>query len=197
MTQLPVPVYVVAALGMILPLSVGVIRSRLGDSSAKVDAIDLPQHARLIVFVCDNSTSRSAMASQMCTALLARLRILRPPHLADSIYAVSRGISAIDGKEMDPLAITAIQWLGFVPAPHAASQLTRTIMDRAYLVFCMTDAQVMQVQRCFPSSPEKVLRLHKEIDIPNPVGMGRIDFEYVAALLHKAIHDRIKLITTA
>ena len=102
----------------------------------------------------------------------------------------------VEGQEMAPLAMDALRNLDYSPIKHSASNLTLETIDRAHLVFCMTDAQVAQVKEHFPSSSAKALRLHHEIDIPNPAGKGLLDFEYVADLLCKALDRRMGLIAS-
>ncbi|MCU1251656.1 MAG: Low molecular weight phosphotyrosine protein phosphatase [Edaphobacter sp.] len=150
--------------------------------------------ARLVIFVCNSNTSRSPMAAQICSSLLARMATAIPNNPAPSTTILSRGISAVDGETMGPLAANALCGVAVVPRAHSASNLSDDLMGRADLVLCMTDAQVSQVKQAFPASVAMVFRLHPEFDIPNPAGKGQSEFETVAAMLASAISSRMNFI---
>jgi protein-tyrosine-phosphatase len=165
--------------------------------SAMSGAASLPMTSslglRLIVFVCNSNTSRSPMAAQICKAVLAKMRGTLPD---GSVDVLSRGISAIDGETMGPLAANALAKLGIVPKIHRASNLSLDIAEKADLILCMTDAQVRQVIEVFPSCLAKVFRLHPDIDVPNPAGLDQEAFESVARLISKGIGNRMEQIIT-
>ena len=146
--------------------------------------------SRLIVFVCNSNTSRSPMAAQICSSMLKGVQ----SSTLGPVTVLSRGISAVEGENMGPFALNALQQLNIAPRAHYSSNLNHDIVGKADLILCMTEAQVKQVVEAFPSSFGKISRLHPEIDIPNPAGLDQSAFEGVADLIAKSIGYRIKQI---
>ena len=134
------------------------------------DAI-LPGLARrVLLFVCHGNTSRSPIAQAICCAEIATRLGLEPEALAAAHIDVhSAGVAAEPGKPMKSSAKEALAQLG-IPAPeHAAQPLTPALVQRANVIFCMTEAQRRAVIETVPSARSKTRLLDPEADLEEPV----------------------------
>ena len=148
----------------------------------------LPLPTRLVVFVCNSNTSRSPMAERICASLLERIR------LQSQVKVISRGITAREGEPLAALAGETLRRTRVPNKPHAAINLDAPTVDKANLIFCMSDDQVAAVRNKFPQAAGKLARLDPERDIPNPAGQDAAFFSAVAAQLTAALDARLNRI---
>ncbi len=182
-----------ALAGLMGVLAIGIMLMWLWKWAAgpRADAAETLR-TRLIVFVCGSNTSRSPMAAQLCSALLAAQQMR-----SGDITVVSRGIAITSREGMALPAQNALREFGVKPTPHFSSQLTQDTLEKADLVLCMTTAQRDQVVEVFPGSGTKVLRLHPGMDIPNPAGKDDGEYAKVAGLIAQALQCRLQLLQAA
>ena len=124
---------------------------------------------RLFVFVCQGNTIRSPIAQAICNIEIAT-RLGVPLESLDrvGIKAVSAGLTAQPGV---PLAAEAEQALGAIGLPaldHRSRNLTRAMVQRAEVIFCMTEKQRAEVAARFPEAIGKTHCLHPDADVSFP-----------------------------
>lgn len=140
---------------MIRPRACQLVRSSL------LDAVQ-----RLFVFVCHGNTIRSPIAQAICNAeIAARLGVPLQSLDQFGIKAVSAGLTAQPGMAIAAEAQQALEAIG-MPAPeHRSRNLTRAMVEKAEVVFCMTEAQRAEVAARFPEAMAKTHRLHPDADV--------------------------------
>lgn len=126
---------------------------------------------RLFIFVCAGNTARSPIAQAICTAeMAAYLGITHEELDRAGIRVVSAGLRARVGKPMKPEAIAALDAIGVPAHDHAAQQITPEMLDRAAMVFCMTEEQRLSLLELTPHAASKIRCLASEGDLDEPVG---------------------------
>lgn len=124
---------------------------------------------RLFVFVCQGNTIRSPIAQAICnTEIAARLGVPLESLDLFGIKAVSAGLTAQPGT---PLAAEAEQALGALGMPaldHRSRNLTHAMVERAEVIFCMTEKQRTEVTARFPEAMAKTYCLHPDADVSFP-----------------------------
>jgi protein-tyrosine-phosphatase len=106
------------------------------------------------------------------------------------IEMLSAGISARPGAPMTSEAQTALRHLG-VPVPeHATRLLTAEMVDKAEVIYCMTQAHCRAVSDMFPSAASKTKCLDPGGDIEDPIGAGLEKFLSCAKRLQDLVRFR-------
>lgn len=147
---------------------------------------------RLFVFVCHGNTVRSPMAQAICNAeIAARLGV--PPESLDrfGIKAVSAGLTAQPGE---PIAAEAEQALGAIGMPaleHRSRNLTRAMVQRAEVIFCMTEKQRTEITARFPEAIGKTQRLHPDVDVGDLHGKSADAFSDLAGQIQGLIGQKL------
>jgi protein-tyrosine-phosphatase len=142
-----------------------------GLEARKRSALGFDLSERVLVFVCSGNTSRSPMAEALCNAEAARrLAALGAPRTA--IRAISAGISIQPGAETTELARSTLEQLGLPGFEHTATKLTRDMIRKAQVVFCMTEDQREKVIREFPQAAWKTFRVDTAGDLDDPSKLG-------------------------
>lgn len=117
---------------------------------------------RLYLFVCGHNTQRSPMAQAICNAEIVR-RL--GGDITGEVHALSAGL-AIDPSQ--PLAVSAreaLEELGFPVPDHVPEELSCELVERADVIYCMTEEQCREVGQRFPSAKAKVERLDPISDL--------------------------------
>jgi protein-tyrosine phosphatase len=99
-----------------------------------------------------------------------------------SIEVESAGVSALDGYGPSQNAIQAMKKVGLALDGHRSRQLEQPMLDRALVVYCMTEAHRALVELQYDTSKTSVhlmreLMETEERDIPDPFGSNLQAYE--------------------
>ncbi len=122
----------------------------------------MPDKIYRVLFVCTGNTCRSPMAEGAMRMLLQKER----PGKAE---VQSAGISAGNGTPPTLFAIEAAKIWDCNISGQRSQPLTSELIDRADLIFCMTDQHHAEVLRIRPEAQDKTFLL-KNFPDPSPVG---------------------------
>ena len=126
-----------------------------------------------LMFVCTGNTCRSPIAAGLAKQLAAkRLRCRVSELRGRGVEIISAGAFAMDGGRATPEAVRAARRLGADISRHRSRKFTIDLINRADMIFCMTDGHVASVRRMAPSAAADVRRLSKAADIADPIGGG-------------------------
>ena len=147
---------------------------------------------RLFVFVCSGNTSRSPMAQAICNAEIAsRLGVSLESLDRVGIKAMSAGLNARPGEPLAEEAERALATIGIPGVQHRSGNLTRGLVQKAEVIFCMTEEQRLKLTAMFPEAASKVHCLHPLDDIDDPSAKGDPAFLELARVLERLIGDRL------
>ncbi len=141
-----------------------------------------------ILFVCSGNTCRSPMAAAI-TRHFAKSR----PESKPAIQVESAGVGAMDGLPSTPEAGAALKSLGIDPGEHRSQSLTRELVERADVIYCMTASHAAGVRAIAPNSDGKVHLLDPEgQDVLDPIGGSQRVYDEASRLLADLIATRLK-----
>jgi protein-tyrosine phosphatase len=131
----------------------------------------------LLLFVCTANTCRSPMA-----AALLRHALAAEPEPLRSLQVRSAGISALSGYPAAANADQAMRKVGLSLMDHRSAPLTQDLLDRAFAVFCMTEAHRALIEVQFDRAPERLFLMREfvpqgERDLPDPFGQNLAAYE--------------------
>lgn len=157
-------------------------RHSLGRRWGRRSAQPVPE--RLLLFVCGGNTCRSAMAEAFARAELAAAAM-------SGWRALSAGTRAAPEAPIRREAGAALRELGIRAGRHRAQALTRDLVQRADVVFCMTAAQLDKVCAMVPEATSKVVRLDPISDLPDPIGQSVAGYLRCARQIRHLVRQRI------
>lgn len=147
---------------------------------------------RTVLFVCTGNTCRSPMAAGLAKKLLAERLGCKVRDLPRKGYKVlSAGAFGTDGARASPEAVKAAGELGADISRHRSRRLTKELIRRADLVFCMTDSHVETAVRLAPEAKGKLRRLDPQGAVPDPIGGGAALYRRVARQIDKALRNAL------
>ncbi len=147
---------------------------------------------RRFLFVCTGNTCRSPMAAGLARKLLAeRLGCTESDLDGEHVVVESAGIAAADGHPASIEAIRAAEVLGTNIQNHRSQLATTELIQRADVVFCMTEGHVQVVADFVPGAAGKVLRLDPEGDLLDPIGAGLDVYVGTAEQILRALQARL------
>jgi len=125
----------------------------------------------MILFVCAGNTCRSPLAEVIANAR--------------DISAASAGLYALPGKPASMGAMIEAETRGLSLRSHRSKQVSQELLDKADIVYAMSDELAEAMTQAFPESKGKIKAISP--NIPDPYGM---DFMYpiVADNLEEFIH---------
>ena len=120
----------------------------------------------------------------MSEAILKQL--LRDRQLDKKIHVESAGIESPVGRETIEIIKKLCKAYGSDVSQHRSRQLTKTIIEKATIVFCLAKNHEEVIRGAFPEFASKVvllkefdqLRLPKDSSVADPIGMP--EKQYVA-----------------
>src|SRR5271169_2978650 len=88
-----------------------------------------------VLIVCTANICRSPMAEALLRHALAA-----QPEPIRSLAVMSAGIAARSGEPITDNAVTALKRVSIETGRHTARPITQELLDRAQVVFCMTES---------------------------------------------------------
>ncbi len=143
---------------------------------------------KTILFVCTGNTCRSPLAAGLARKTLAQRLGCPPGKLASCGWEVlSAGVWAGEGQRASPEAVEAAAECSVDLAGHRSQKITKELIDKADMVFCMTREHVDAVREMSPASAGRTRRLWSRGDIPDPAGGGPDAYRQTAEKMQQAI----------
>lgn len=136
-----------------------------------------------ILVLCTGNICRSPIAEALLKAALPARQV----H--------SAGIGAMVGWPADPHSVSLCTEAGVTLDAHRARQLTGEMMQAADLVLVMDQGHVDELTRRYPQHRGKVqkwLRWQGNVDVDDPYGMPRREFERIYAEIESGTSDWVK-----
>jgi molybdate transport system ATP-binding protein len=111
---------------------------------------------RLLLFVCNGNTAHSPLAEAICNAEMARRLKIPVAALRDAgVLAESAGLAATPGEPMNAEAKEALRRLGISIMEHRSQNLSKELVERAEIIFCITEQERRNVIKIFPEASQK------------------------------------------
>jgi protein-tyrosine-phosphatase len=138
-----------------------------------------------LLFVCSGNTCRSPLAVGIAKKLF-------PQDLQQDISIASAGCSAVEGLPASSQAIEVAEKNGIDLSGHEARLLSRSLVREADLIIIMSEKHKETIGVLEPSALSYTYLLtdfcnDEEGDIPDPIGLGREDYERTFELIKRCI----------
>jgi len=123
-----------------------------------------------VLFICTANVCRSPMAERLFAQAIEK------SPMAGKVSAYSAGISAMDGDKASQNSIEACEELALDISDHRSSGLTRTSLQEAAAVFCMTESHRALLNMYFELPQGYPVYLMREFveggskELPDPFG---------------------------
>ena len=123
-----------------------------------------------VLFICTANVCRSPMAERLFAHEVSKT------DLPKRIISYSAGLSAMDGDKASQNSIDACKELGLDITDHKSTGLTRTSLEEASVVFCMTESHRALINMYFDLPQGYPIFLMREFveegskELPDPYG---------------------------
>lgn len=123
-----------------------------------------------VLFVCTANVCRSPMAEKLFA------RAVENSSLPQKIVSYSAGLSAMDGDKASQNSMDACEEIGVDISDHRSAGLTRTSLEDASAIFCMTESHRALINMYFELPPGYPIFLMREFiegeskELPDPYG---------------------------
>lgn len=123
-----------------------------------------------VLFICTANVCRSPMAERLFAKEIAQR------HLPKRIDSYSAGLSAMDGDKASQNSIDACKEIGIDISDHRSSGLTRSSLEEASAIFCMTESHRALINMYFELPQGYPIFLMREFvegeskELPDPYG---------------------------
>ncbi len=151
--------------------------------------VDQPgqQHLRTVLFVCTGNTCRSPMAQAIAESML------RDSGEDGTFFVASAGIAAGSGSPAALEASDALHELGIPVPEHRSTPLSVAMVERAEVVYGLTESHVRAIRSMAPESAHKVYLLDPSgEDVPDPIGFGLDVYVETARRLQTLVAQRLR-----
>tara|TARA_B100002019_G_scaffold291907_1_gene313394 strand:+ start:7950 stop:8453 length:504 start_codon:yes stop_codon:yes gene_type:complete len=125
-----------------------------------------------VLFVCTANVCRSPMAERLFA------RAVDEANLSKKIHSYSAGLSAMDGDNASQNSIDACEELGIDLTDHRSAGLSRTSLQEASAIFCMTESHRALINMYFELPEGYPIFLMREFvedeskELPDPYGQN-------------------------
>lgn len=148
-----------------------------------------------ILFVCTGNTCRSPMAE----AILKKMIKEKSPGLCDGIKVSSAGTAAINGAPPTYEAYDVMKRRGIDIESHNARLVNKEIINKADIVFAMTQRHYDELISRFPESKDKIFILKEyagieegEKNVADPIGEPEEVYEKCARIIEESLEKIIE-----
>ena len=141
-----------------------------------------------ILVVCTGNICRSPMAKALLDHALAA-----QPEPLRSLKVESAGVASRTGEPASPNAVAALKKVGIDLRGHVSRPLSQALLDRAFLVLCMTETQREMIDLTAEPVPPRLFLFRDftgepgDRDIPDPYGLALGAYEACRAEMVAAI----------
>jgi glycine hydroxymethyltransferase len=149
---------------------------------------------KLVLFVCTGNICRSPIAEGLFREMAKRAGI-------QDVETASAGIGAGDGQEPSDFSVEVLAEEGIDISGQRSQMLTPDLVEAASHIFGMTTSHQQAIQAFFPEIQEKVFVLRElivdeafDLDVPDPIGMGRDEYERTRNLIKEAMPSVISFV---
>jgi protein-tyrosine-phosphatase len=150
-----------------------------------------------ILTVCTANICRSPMAQ-----LLLQHALRAQPEPLKSLEVFSAGVAARRGERVSENSVAALKKVGIDLTAHASQPLTRTLVDGALAIFCMTESHRAMIELNF-EPPPRHLYLFREFmpapadpEIADPFGGSLKLYESCRDEMVEAIPSLVEFLKT-
>lgn len=127
----------------------------------------------LILTICTGNVCRSPMAEKLLQHALA---VEGAP--LNQLKVVSAGVAAGLGEPASENSIAALKQIKLDLRQHKSQPLTSGLVDRAFVIFAMTDSHLEIIRHYYPEQSERVhlfrgfMDKNEDTQIPDPFGQN-------------------------
>ena len=126
-----------------------------------------------MVFICTANVCRSPMAEKLFEDALAKSSTKK------KIHVLSAGLTAANGDKASENSCEAVKEIGLDLTDHRSSAVTRTTLQNASAIFCMTESHRVLIHMYFELPDDAPVYLMREFiedtedkELPDPFGQS-------------------------
>jgi L-threonylcarbamoyladenylate synthase len=153
----------------------------------------LEDAARILLFVCTGNLCRSPLAAALAADRLAlRLGVPAADLPARGFACLSAGTAAVAGAPATPETVEAARVRGLDLGAHRSRPVTPGLLDRADRILVMERAHRGSLVEWAPDAAERIALLDpRGRDVPDPYGRGAEAYAAAAAMMERALEERL------
>ena len=127
---------------------------------------------KLVVFVCTANVCRSPMAEKLFEDAFAQSESKK------KLRVFSAGLTAVEGDKASDNSVTACKEIDLDLSDHRSACLTRTTLENASAIFCMTESHRALMHMYFELPDDAPVFLMREFvnavdkELPDPFGQS-------------------------